>query len=187
MSVRRIVVIVAIAAAIAFAAAGCSGSGKSDSASGTTAAGANGDVRTGAQPRTIAEVAATDPDLTSFLTALSTTDLAQTLAGTGPYTVFIPTNAGLVLPQGTLDPATARKELSSILAYHVVKGALTTADLQPGTLTTLNGATLTVTRDGDTVVLTDSKGNKARIVKADIKAENGEIQVIDKVLLPPGS
>lgn len=185
MNVRRVLVVAVIAGTIAVLAGGCSGGG-SDSSTSSTAVGGVGEVRTGPAPRTIAEVAATDPDLVSFTTALSATELAQTLAEEGPYTVFIPTNDGLVLPSGTVDPATAAEQISSILAYHVVKGALRIDDLKDGTLETLNGATLSVSRDGDTVELTDARGNTAKVVEADVEAENGVIHVIDGVLLPPG-
>ena len=58
-------------------------------------------------------------------------------------------------------------------------------DLKPGKLETVNGATLTVSKDGDKVVLTDAQGNQATIVRGDIAASNGLIHVVDGVLRPP--
>lgn len=184
MNARKILGVAVVVGVVAALSGGCTSDG-SDGASAPTAVGGNGEVRTGPAPRTIAEVAATNPDLVSFTTALSATELAQTLAGEGPYTVFVPTNDGLVLPAGTVDPATAAEQLADILAYHVVEGVLLVDDLKSGTLTTLNGSTITVSRDGDTVEVTDARGNTSRVVQADVDAENGVIHVIDGVLLPP--
>ncbi len=109
--------------------------------------------------------------------------LVDTLRETGPFTVFAPTNAAFdKLPVATLhavqdDP----KLLSTVLAYHVVPGALKLADLQPGTLTTVAGVDLTVTREGDVVSI-----NGHPISTGDVEASNGIIHVMDDVLLPPG-
>ena len=108
--------------------------------------------------------------------------LAETLRGKGPFTVFAPTNEAFKkLPVATLhavqdDP----KLLASVLTYHVVAGALKLADLKPGKLTTVSGADLTVTRQGDKVLI-----NGTEIVAGDVVASNGIVHVIGDVLLPP--
>jgi uncharacterized surface protein with fasciclin (FAS1) repeats len=109
--------------------------------------------------------------------------LVDTLRGTGPFTVFAPTNAAFQkLPIDTLhsvqdDP----KLLTTILTYHVVPGALKLSDLSAGTLTTVAGVDLTVTRDGERVLI-----NGFEIAAGDVEASNGIIHVMGDVLLPPG-
>jgi uncharacterized surface protein with fasciclin (FAS1) repeats len=109
--------------------------------------------------------------------------LVDTLRGPGPFTVFAPTNAAFdKLPVDTLHAVQGdTKLLTAVLAYHVVPGALKLADLQPGTLTTVAGTDLTVTREGDKVFI---NGNE--ISSGDVEASNGIIHVMDDVLLPPG-
>ena len=71
--------------------------------------------------------------------------------------------------------------LSDILQYHVVPGRLYAEDvIAAGTLTTLNGLTLTVTVQGTDVFINDS-----RVELADVETVNGNIHVIDAVILPP--
>lgn len=108
--------------------------------------------------------------------------LVDTLRGKGPFTVFAPTNdAFKKLPVATLhavqdDP----KLLATVLTYHVVVGALKLADLKPGKLTTVSGADLVVTRQGDKVLI-----NGSEIIAGDVVASNGIVHVIGDVLLPP--
>ncbi len=108
--------------------------------------------------------------------------LVDTLRGTGPFTVFAPTNdAFKKLPIDTLhavqdDP----KLLATVLTYHVVPGALKLADLKPGKLTTVAGIDLQVTRQGDKVLI-----NGTEITGGDVMASNGIVHVIGDVLLPP--
>ena len=108
--------------------------------------------------------------------------LVETLRGTGPFTVFAPTNAAFQkLPVDTLHSVQDdNKLLTTVLTYHVVPGALKLADLKPGKLTTVAGIDLTVTRDGDTVSI-----NGVPIAAGDVMASNGVIHVIGDVLLPP--
>jgi uncharacterized surface protein with fasciclin (FAS1) repeats len=109
--------------------------------------------------------------------------LVETLRGTGPFTVFAPTNAAFQkLPVDTLHAVEDdSKLLTTVLAYHVVPGALKLADLEPGPLTTVAGVDLTVTREGDNVLI-----NGFKISSGDVEASNGIIHVMDDVLLPPG-
>ena len=109
--------------------------------------------------------------------------LVDTLRDTGPFTVFAPTNAAFdKLPVDTLHAVQGdTKLLTTVLAYHVVPGALKLADLQPGKLTTVAGTDLTVTREGDKVFI-----NGFEISSGDVEASNGIIHVMDDVLLPPG-
>lgn len=113
-------------------------------------------------------------------------DLVQALRADGPFTVFAPTDdAFAAVPADTLDAVFADRDLlTAVLTYHVVAGEIITmADLMAmddgSTLTTLQGATLTVTHDGDTVLI---DGNA--IAVGDVPATNGTIHVIGGVLVP---
>ena len=108
--------------------------------------------------------------------------LVEALRAPGPITVFAPTNeAFAALPEGTLEAVRADQDLlTTVLTYHVVSGELALADLQPGPLETLAGIDLTVTRDGDTVMIND-----VEVTAGDIEATNGLVHVVDGVLVPP--
>ncbi len=149
-----------------------------------------------AEAGTIVDVAAGNADFSTLVTAVTAADLGETLSGAGPFTVFAPTNAAFEkLPAGTLETLTApegKEQLTGILTYHVVAGETMAAALGEaikageGTavLTTVNGATLSASVDGDKVILTDAAGNKATVVIADVDASNGVIHAIDTVLMP---
>ena len=130
----------------------------------------------------IVETAVAAGDFTTLVTAVEAADLAGTLSGEGPYTVFAPTDAAFdALPAGTLDDLLADPEaLANVLTYHVVDGDVMAADLSDGMeVEALNGETLTISIDGDTV-----KVNDATVTTADIVTSNGVIHVIDTVLVP---
>ena len=123
-------------------------------------------------------------DLSTLVDAVTAADLATTLQGEGPFTVFAPTNqafaaVGQDTLQSLLRPAN-KDQLTSVLTYHVVEGELKAADLRDGqTLETVQGQRLRVRVDGDTVRVGD-----ARVVQADVDASNGVVHVIDEVLQP---
>ena len=137
----------------------------------------------------IVQIASSNPEFSTLVKAVTAGGLVSTLEGTGPYTVFAPTNAAFAkLPASTLssllDPAN-KSQLDSILTYHVVPGAVTAADITPGQpIKTVNGATFTVNSTNGKLTITDAAGNTCNIVKTDITASNGVIHVIDCVLLP---
>lgn len=131
----------------------------------------------------IVDTAAGNEDLSTLVAALSAAGLAEELKKEGPYTVFAPTNeAFAALPEGTLDALLADPagDLTQILLYHVVPGAVTSADVTDGLeATTAQGSPVTFSMaDGNVMV------NDANVVGADIEATNGVIHVIDKVLMP---
>ena len=132
----------------------------------------------------IIDVAAADGSLNSFVAAATAADLADTLRGPGPFTVFIPTDeAFAALPAGRLDTLMRPEnmdQLAAVLGYHIVRGAITADQLidQRQSVATLNGTTVQIDgRDGLRI------GN-VNIVTSDIRASNGVIHVIDGVLLP---
>lgn len=115
--------------------------------------------------------------------ALEAADLVEVLKGEGPFTVFAPTDeAFAALPQGTVENLLKpenKEMLIGILTYHVLPTKLKSKDVSSGKAKTVNGQSVTVevTDSGVTV-------NNSNVIKTDIKASNGVIHVIDKVLLP---
>ncbi|QHV94923.1 fasciclin domain-containing protein [Spirosoma endbachense] len=133
--------------------------------------------------------AAKSADHTILFRALRVSGLTEQASSKGPFTVFAPTNEAFnKLPEGTVDgllqPA-AKAKLVKLLAYHVVKGKLTSDQLQDGQkLKTVTGGTLTVGKQGDTVTITDGAGNTATVNAADVETTNGIVHSIDTVLMP---
>lgn len=131
-------------------------------------------------------VAANVPELAGQFATLAgllvRADLVQPLRGEGPFTVFAPLNSAFEkLPAATLDAVYADPDLlAAVLTYHVVPGSHPMADIEDGTeLETLQGTTLTITRDGDMVMV-----NGYEIAASDVPATNGLINVIGDVLVP---
>ncbi len=180
-----------VSAALLFGA--CSSSSGKSSAAGTdsTAPATTAPPTTAPAAKTIVEVAASNPEFSTLVSAVKAAGLADTLSGAGPFTVFAPTNDAFAkLPSGTLDSLLKpenKNKLAGILTYHVVAGRVTAADVKPGAVKTVNGASFTVAVDGNNIVITDGQGNQAKVVQTDIPASNGVIHVIDTVLLPPSS
>ena len=143
-----------------------------------------------AASKDIVDTAVAAGDFKTLATALTAAGLVDTLKGTGPFTVFAPTDAAFAkLPAGTVDTLlkTPKGDLSTILTYHVVPGKVMAADvlkLNGQTVKTVQGAALTVKVAGDKVILTDATGKTVNVVKTDVAASNGVIHVIDGVLMP---
>ncbi|GAB4053813.1 fasciclin domain-containing protein [Spirosoma litoris] len=126
---------------------------------------------------------------TTLFRAMRVSGLTEQASSKGPYTVFAPTNEAFdKLPVGTLDELmkpTAKAKLQKLLAYHVVKGKYTADQLQDGQkLKTVTGGTLTVSKQGETLSITDGAGNTATIDQGDAEATNGVVYSIDSVLMP---
>jgi uncharacterized surface protein with fasciclin (FAS1) repeats len=132
-----------------------------------------------------------------FMAAAKAAGLDKTLAGPGPYTVFVPDDAAFAkLPAGTLDNTTdpqQRAKITSILTYHILPGTVLAADIGKtidnakgkAVMMTVGGQTFTATKDGGNLVLTDSAGNKVHVTKADDQFSNGVVHHIDGVMTPP--
>jgi len=146
--------------------------------------------------QTIVDVAVGSPDHTTLVAAVQAAGLGETLSGEGPFTVFAPTNDAFAkLPAGTVEalvqPAN-RATLTAVLTYHVVAGELKAADvlaaIEAGggsvTLTTVQGAELTASLQGGSVILTDAAGGTATVTATDLDASNGVVHVIDTVVMP---
>jgi uncharacterized surface protein with fasciclin (FAS1) repeats len=146
--------------------------------------------------KNIVENAINSKDHTTLVAAVKAAGLVETLQGDGPFTVFAPTNAAFdMLPAGTVDNLVKpenKATLTSVLTYHVVPGkwdsqALSTAIAGQGnklTVKTVQGETLLITGKGQSLMITDSKGNQAHVTIADVYQKNGVIHVVDKVLMP---
>ena len=139
----------------------------------------------------VLQIAEHSPQFSTLVAAVKAAGLAKTLEGTGPFTVFAPTNhAFAALPKGTLrtllKPAN-KGELAGILTYHVVPGALKASEISPGPVKTVNGATFTVNSANGKLTITDGKGRTVQIIKTNVIASNGVIHVINGVLLPPAT
>ncbi|RZT98044.1 fasciclin domain-containing protein [Rivibacter subsaxonicus] len=133
-------------------------------------------------PKTIADVAATTPELSTLDGLIKQAGLTDTLKGTGPYTVFAPTNAAFkAVPAKTLESLGKDPEaLKGVLLFHVVPGTVMAADVKPGNVKTAQGANIAVSKAGTMVTVED-----AVVEKADIRASNGVVHEVDRVLMPP--
>jgi uncharacterized surface protein with fasciclin (FAS1) repeats len=123
-------------------------------------------------------------DFTTLTAALSAAGLVETLKGEGPFTVFAPTDTAFSkLPAGTVENLLKPEnidQLTAILTYHVVSGAVPAADVvKLNKATTMNGKDLAITVEGTTVMVND-----AHVVATDIMTSNGVIHVVDSVILP---
>lgn len=127
------------------------------------------------------------PDFSILVEAVVAAGLVSTLQGTGPFTVFAPTNtafAALLTELGvTKDALLANKPLlTKVLTYHVVAGRVLKADVPVGTpISTVQGETFTVNA---ALKIIDRRGREASIAATDVFTSNGVIHVIDKVILP---
>jgi uncharacterized surface protein with fasciclin (FAS1) repeats len=129
-----------------------------------------------------------------FMAAAKAAGLDQTLAGPGPYTVFVPDDAAIDgAPAGTFDTTPGnRGQLTGILTNLILPGTVMAADIDKAidngkgkaVLATMGGGTLTAAKDGDKIVLTDAAGHKATVTKSDDQFSNGVVHHVDAVLMP---
>ncbi|WP_440106274.1 fasciclin domain-containing protein [Acidovorax sp. BL-A-41-H1] len=137
--------------------------------------------------KNIVATASALPDFSILVEAVVAAGLVPTLQGTGPFTVFAPTNAAfaaLLTELGVTKEALLANTalLTSVLTYHVVPGRVLKADVPVNTaITTVQGQTFTINAS---LAITDSRGRQSSIVATDVFTSNGVIHVVDKVLLP---
>ncbi|AWM86985.1 fasciclin domain-containing protein [Microvirga sp. 17 mud 1-3] len=133
----------------------------------------------------IVETAVSNGNFKTLTAALQAAGLVDTLKGKGPYTVFAPTDEAFKkLPAGTVENLLKpenKAQLQKVLTYHVVAGNVMSGDLKGKTTDakTVEGSPVRVDASGSTV-----KVNDATVTKADVKASNGVIHVIDTVIMP---
>lgn len=137
-----------------------------------------------AQDKTIVELAVGTESLSTLVKAVKAAGLVETLSGDANFTVFAPTNEAFEnLPDGVLETLLMpenKKKLVAVLTYHVVAGTVMSTDLEDG----MTAGTV----QGDEIEVSLGEGvqvNDANVAAADIKASNGVVHVIDKVILPP--
>jgi transforming growth factor-beta-induced protein len=148
---------------------------------GTTDSGPEADAGS-TKDKTITELVVAGDDFSALETAVVAAELADTLSGTGPFTVFAPTNAAfatLLTALGKQPSDFTKDELAGLLTYHVVAGAVKSTDLKTGPVDTVSELSLWVSVDGGVTI------NEAKVTTADIIAKNGVIHVVDKVIVPP--
>ena len=130
---------------------------------------------------TIVETAINAGNFKTLVAAVQAAGLVETLNGTGPFTVFAPTDEAFAkLPEGTVEGLLADKEkLTKILTYHVVSGKVMASDV--------SGMTEAPSLEGGMLKVDTSNGvmiNQSHVITPDIECSNGVIHVIDTVLLP---
>ncbi len=135
------------------------------------------------KPMSVGDTLAAMPELSTLNSLVVKAGLTDTLKGTGPFTVFAPTNAAFAkVPAKTMedlgkDPA----RLKAVLTYHVIPAKVMATDVKNNSnVKTVNGANLGVSKAGTFVTVED-----AMVEKADMAAANGVVHVIDSVLIPP--
>jgi uncharacterized surface protein with fasciclin (FAS1) repeats len=137
-----------------------------------------------AASKNIVQVAAGNPQFSTLASLIKKAGLVSALSGKSKLTVFAPTNAAFAkLPKATLKKVQSDKKLlTSILTYHVVKGAVPArkvVKLNGQSVKTLNGKSVKIAVKSGKVYV-----NKAQVTKTDVKASNGVIHVINQVLIP---
>ena len=120
----------------------------------------------------------------TLVAAVKAAGLVDTLKGSGPFTVFAPTNEAFAkLPPGTLENLLKpenKEQLQKILTYHVVAGHVTAKDVAKlDSAKTVEGGSLAIRAENGAVTV-----NTAHVTKTDIAASTGGIHAIDTVLLP---
>ena len=146
--------------------------------------------------KNIIENAVNSKDHTTLVTAVKAAGLVETLQGTGPFTVFAPTNEAFdMLPKGTVETLLKpenKAKLTKILTYHVVAGnwdsKAIAEKIKAGNgaalFTTASGGKLWASMKGNKIVLKDEHGGWATVTIKNVYQSNGVIHVIDHVVLP---
>jgi uncharacterized surface protein with fasciclin (FAS1) repeats len=168
--IRSISALTAMAAVSAAAVAGPASARPQESAASAAA------------KKDIVETAVEAGQFNTLASLLKKAGLVKTLKGKGPYTVFAPTDAAFTkVPKATLDALGQDKaKLRAVLLYHVAGRKLTAAKIvKRRSVKTLNGQRVRIRVRGETV-----RVGGARVTKADVRASNGIIHVINKVLIP---
>jgi len=135
-----------------------------------------------AENKDIVDVAAGNKDFSTLVAAVKAAGLVETLKGSGPFTVFAPTNEAFAkLPAGTVESLLKpenKGKLVSILTYHVIPGKVMAADVKAGEVKTVQGSMAKISVDGGVMI------DGAKVMAVDVTASNGVIHVIDAVILP---
>lgn len=133
-------------------------------------------------PVTVADKIASTAELSTLNELMGKSGLADSLRGTGPYTVFAPTNdAFKAMPAQTLQAlANDPQKLKSVLSYHVTPTEMKSTAIKNGTAKSVQGANLSLATAGAFITVED-----AVVAQPDLAASNGVVHLIDRVLTPP--
>ncbi len=138
----------------------------------------------------VVQLAQGNPDLSILVEAVVAADLAATLSGPGPYTVFAPTNAAFAALLTELGVTKAellanKPLLTAVLQYHVLDARVAKSQIPLGkAISPLAGGFFKIDVSGADVVITDGRNRTAKIVATDIPASNALVHVVDRVILP---
>ena len=129
----------------------------------------------------LVEKAAGATNLKIFSAAVKSAGFNETLKGTGPYTVFAPSDEAFSkLPTGSWEALSKDKvKLAAVLAHHVVPGRMLVTEVKPGKVKTTEGDFVTVKSDNGKVTV-----DQANVIESDVAADNGVIHILDKVVMP---
>lgn len=131
----------------------------------------------------IVQMAQVNPLFDSLVAAVVKANLQTTLSGAGPFTVFAPTHDAFAAIAATVN-GLSTQQLADVLTYHVLPSQVLSANIPFGSpVTTVLGQTVVINA-GTPPTITDSTSTKAKIIAVDVRASNGVIHVIDKVLIP---
>lgn len=137
---------------------------------------------TSSGPQTVAQTIAGNPQLSTLNKLIQDNDLTETLNAAGPYTVFAPSDdAFKAVPAKAWESLSKDKSrVAALLKFHVVPGTMTSDLVRNGNAPTLNGANVALSKSGTFITIED-----AVVTTPDLKATNGVVHVIDRVLVPP--
>ncbi|MFZ4518963.1 MAG: fasciclin domain-containing protein [Microthrixaceae bacterium] len=190
MRKKLILPLIAIALGVGLVGTACSSSdssdAKSDEATTTTKAGESTTTAM-SDMKNIVEIAQGNPDFSTLVSLVGEAGLAETLSGSGPFTVFAPTNAAFAkLPASTVEALKAdpKGALANVLKLHVISGKVTSeqAAKAAGTCVDTLGGKVKVEKSGDNLTI-----GGATITTTDLEASNGVIHVIDSVIAAPST
>jgi uncharacterized surface protein with fasciclin (FAS1) repeats len=143
-----------------------------------------GCASTSSAPAQLQAVVGQKPELSTFVQLIKQAGMDDLLTGAAPVTVFAPTNEAFqAVPAATLDKlAKDPQALKAVLQHHAVAGALVSDGLKADStvLTTLAGTKVSLTKAGDFLTV-----EEALVTQANLRASNGVVHVVDRVLMPP--
>ena len=134
-----------------------------------------------AQAGNLIDTATSAGSFKTFLASAKAAGLSDSLKNQGPFTVFAPSDDAFAkLPRGTMSALLKDKvRLAQLLTHHIIPGKILVAEVKPGVLKTIQGDAVTLTSDNGKVTI-----DGANVTQSDLSADNGVIQVIDKVIMP---
>jgi uncharacterized surface protein with fasciclin (FAS1) repeats len=135
---------------------------------------------------TAGTAASNNPVLSTLVDAVTAADLVDALnTPDAEYTIFAPANTAFEkIPAEDLDAVLADTELlTNILTYHVYDGGKMDVDqlADAGELTMLNGGTVEIAADGETLTV----NGESMVVCGNVTTSNATVHIIDTVLMPP--